>query len=69
MKEEKEKKEVQDRVHNQVGHREGKIEVKKELRGYEVFGRVMQVEVGIVTERVTERLMEKREDDVNCCRD
>lgn len=39
-KEVKEVKEVQDRVHNQVGHREGRIEIRTELYGHEeVFDR------------------------------
>ena len=59
--EEKEEKGAQDRVHNQVGHREGKIGIGMELGGYEVFDkekRVIQVRM-MTKERRAQDLVER----------
>lgn len=59
-REEKEEKGVQDRVHNQVGHREGKIEIEMELGGYEVFDKVKCVsQVRMAKGREAQDLVER----------
>ena len=63
---EKEEKAVQSRVHNQVRHREGRIERETELHGHEeAFGREKDATIlGIATgkgERKAQESMAKRE--------